>query len=114
MDFEELHNFLKKHTGTDIELDNKLNNDKYSVQVYSSGNEANFIINNSPKLHIRFLDSLEDTVEATPCIKSDGIDGVFDYKKRVHHLTDSNMKILEKDKSISNDFLIALIYTVRK
>ena len=81
MKFVELYNFCRKHIGTDIILNNKLNNDKYSIQIYSSGNEVNFIINNSPKLHIYFLDDIDDTAEVTPCIKSDGIDGVFDYKK---------------------------------
>ena len=114
MDFEELHKLFKKHNGTDIELDNKLNNDKYSIQIYSSGDEGNFIINNSPKLHIRFLDDIDDMVEILPCIKSNGIDGVFDYKRRAHYFITRNIKVLETDELISNDFLIALIYSARK
>lgn len=52
--FIDLFGVFEKHKGKDIELKNKFNNDKYSVQIYSNGVKGNFIINNVPKLHIIF------------------------------------------------------------
>lgn len=66
IEFTEVLEIFKKYKGTDIELNNKYNDDKYSIQIYSTGAEGNLIINDKPKLHIIFL-SNDELVEIAPC-----------------------------------------------
>lgn len=66
IEFTSLLELFKNCKGTDIELNNKYNDDKYSIQIYSTGAEGNLIINDKPKLHIIFL-SNDELVEIAPC-----------------------------------------------
>lgn len=66
IEFTNLLELFKNCKGTDIELNNKYNNDKYSIQIYSSGVEGNLNINGKSKLHIIFL-SNDELVEVAPC-----------------------------------------------
>lgn len=103
MTFENLRNMFEHNKNSIIKL-----NEKYSIQVYDCGKRGNFLINNSPKLHICLKTHIEDIVELIPCIKADGIDGVFVTKKRKQHLINCNIDVLKKEKLISSDFLEAL------
>lgn len=66
IEFTSLLEVFKNCKGTDIELNNKYNDDKYSIQIYSTGAEGNLIINDRSKLHIIFLDN-DELVEVAPC-----------------------------------------------
>ena len=70
IEFTSLLELFKNHKGTDIELYNKYNDDKYSIQIYSAGDEGNLIINNKSKLHIIFSFN-DELVEVAPCDDND-------------------------------------------
>lgn len=103
MTFENLQNMFEHNKNSIIKL-----NEKYSIQVYDCGKRGNFLINGSPKLHIRLKTHIKNIVEVIPCIKADGIDGVFVTKKKEHHTIECNIDILKIEKLISSGFLEAL------
>lgn len=71
MDFNELLKLFENNKGTDIELSNNYNDDKYSVEIYNTGLKGNLVINKKACVNLLFhIDKhfKYTFVEITPCI----------------------------------------------